>query len=797
MKKTALLAALLLCLTLQTAYGEEELPMTLTLIRETPAPVACYDKYEALLNAPPLVGNPYDPDELSCVVNWLSPTGEALMTDAFWYVGYDRTLRSGVERLIPNGLAGWMLRFTPRVEGQWSYAVTLTEQKSGRSYRFPADGMHSVNVAKGSRKGFLQVDAADPSYLCFDDGSPYLGIGHNLCGWEWGGTDNLSGTYEYDRWLNRLHDAMGTMAQFDFGEGDQLEWTPLAGELPFSEAWEGLGRYNQQTAWKMDHRFQTAEELGIYFRLSMFHWEDFDNETENFPDWGWNRNPYNRDNGGMCDTVTDFFEDTAAREQVKRFLRYAVARWGYSANLLAWELWNEVDAPDMIWGAGKRFEDARTQIVSWHEDMGAYLRCMDPNAHLVTTSYANTYNDPDMWALDAMDMTTFHRYTYFNPEYQDTRYDTVPTLARLIRERFEQTHKPVLVGEFALSPGGDIQKDFDPTGAAFHQQLWASVMAKGLGTAMHWTWGSYIDEYDLYHHYTPLAKFFADADLRGLTAQNTLDEDTRVQHMALLGPNTAYLWLIDRDYHFANLDAPLERMVETQLTLPLVDGEYTVTWMDPYNGCTLICEEARTIDGRLTLRTPSFERDIAVRVEPRAQALHFMLVDLPAQRPSSRLTQFGKRLTLHASGTFGGMIDQCSFSHLELTGDFSLTARLERFSYLGEKIKAGLMARTGLSADACFAAVYLTPTGQAGFGVREKGVALMPLTARAMDSTRLMLKREGNTLSGFLQQADTWLSLGSVTISDLPATLWVGMVASSQNPITYSTAVFTDIHLIR
>ena len=97
------------------------------------------------------------------------------------------------------------------------------------------------------------------------------------------------------------------LTQFDFCEGDQIEWTPCDNELPFSEDWKGLNEYNQQNAWKMDRRFQTAEELGIFFRLSLFHWEDFDDETEKFPDWGWNRNPYHDQNGGPAKNVSEFF----------------------------------------------------------------------------------------------------------------------------------------------------------------------------------------------------------------------------------------------------------------------------------------------------------------------------------------------------------------------------------------------------------------------------------------------------------------------------------------------------------
>ena len=157
-----------------------------------------------------------------------------------------------------------------QVPGEYRYYVTLLDKKRHRSYRYPEKGELSFTVTPSDRKGFLRVSARDPAYLEFSDGSPYLGIGHNLCGWEWGGTDNRLGTYEYDWWLSSMAQNGANLTQFDFCEGDQIEWTPCDNELPFSEDWKGLNEYNQQNAWKMDRRFQTAEELGIFSGFPCF-----------------------------------------------------------------------------------------------------------------------------------------------------------------------------------------------------------------------------------------------------------------------------------------------------------------------------------------------------------------------------------------------------------------------------------------------------------------------------------------------------------------------------------------------
>jgi hypothetical protein len=62
----------------------------------------------------------------------------------------------------------------------------------------------------------------------------------------------------------------------------------------------------------MDYIISKAEKLGVFFRLCFSHWEDFDTEVKNVPDWGWGRNPYNSVNGGPVANVTDFFRGAAA-----------------------------------------------------------------------------------------------------------------------------------------------------------------------------------------------------------------------------------------------------------------------------------------------------------------------------------------------------------------------------------------------------------------------------------------------------------------------------------------------------
>ncbi len=69
-----------------------------------------------------------------------------------------------------------------------------------------------------------------------------------------------------------------------------------------------------------------------------------------------------------------------------------MARWGYATNLFAWEFWNEVPPTP--------------EQVAWVAEMAAYLKEIDPNRHMVST----TYGDASTWDCPDIDFTMTHFY---------------------------------------------------------------------------------------------------------------------------------------------------------------------------------------------------------------------------------------------------------------------------------------------------------------------------------------------------------------------------------------------------
>ena len=153
-------------------------------------------------------------------------------------------------------------------------------------------------------------------------------------------------------------------------------------------------------------------------------------------------------------------------------MRYAIARWGYSTHIAAWEYFNEIN-PGL---PTNRF----------YTEVGDFLEKTDIYHHLRTTS---------TWHPSAKDCR--HRrldigqlHHYMRPEIKEEFKDEVAVI--LDKAEFLRTHapnKPVLIGEFGLATakwGFSEHMKKDTEGAHFHNSLWASAFAGPSGTAMFW-----------------------------------------------------------------------------------------------------------------------------------------------------------------------------------------------------------------------------------------------------------------------------------------------------------------------
>lgn len=441
-------------------------PLRINRITPSARQVKAYEKFELTLNIDATFDNPFDPNDISVLAYFTSPSGKRLKLRGFYYQDYK--MEEG--RLRQRGEPVWKVRFTPSEEGSYRYYLEVKDRNGERK----SEEM-SLFVTGKESEGFIRRSEKSNYYLRFDSGKSYFAIGENMC---WG--RRLG---DFQLWLKELGDAGGNYIRlFMIPTHLGLEWNPA--DNGAKADYQGLGKYALDNAWQLDQILDFAHSNGIYIMLCLgFHGELMDQQGY-FGEQRWNYNPYNKQNGGPCEKPADFWTNEIARKLYKQRLEYIVARWGYSTNILSYEFWNEVNAP-----------------APWVEEMANYVKAIDPFKHLCTT----TYGDDAVWRLRNMDYTQIHHYGVGD------QMDFSQTFHIACREHTEKFQKPFLVGEFGIDfRKSDADYDEKGLGTSMHNGMWTALMSRSLGTAMLWYWDNYVHPKGLYREFKPIAKFVAD-----------------------------------------------------------------------------------------------------------------------------------------------------------------------------------------------------------------------------------------------------------------------------------------------
>jgi hypothetical protein len=343
------------------------------------------------------------------------------------------------------------------------------------------------------------------------------------------------------------------------------------------------GVYNQLDCFMLDKLIESAEQNGIYLMLCLI-----------------TRDLY------MSNLSSDkSHEYQQATSDTKKFMRYAVARWGYSTSVAAWEYFNEID-PGL---PTDRF----------YADVGKYLEQVDPYNHLRTTSTwhpsAKDCRHPDI------DIGQLHHY--MRPVTKENYKDEVAVI--IDKTAFLREHspsKPVLIGEFGLATpkwglSGDMKKDTEAV--HFHNSLWASAFAGNSGTAMFWWWDQ-LDRQDAYGHYKPLADFLADVSFAGLRRLNAVASDNQLRLLGCQAGDRAYLWLFNPKAAWSKIVIENNQPTEIEdLTISIKDlqpGTYNIEWWDTQDGSIIKKQQVSLTKSLLKIPVPPFTRDIACKITP-------------------------------------------------------------------------------------------------------------------------------------------------------------------------------------
>ena len=546
---TLLASTVLLALACASSYCSESKELRINGVRVYPENPRVGNLVTLRVDMQGTWRTPFWQEEVSLDAEFIAPDGATWRIPGF-YTADCELITSDDGRSAPSvkGPAEWQVRVIPESAGD--HQVTI--QASDRARR-TVEKKVAFTVAAGARRPFVRVSRTDPHYFEFDDGRPYFANGENICWYSASG-----GVPQYDRWFGRLAENGGNFARVHL-----CRWA-------FGYEWGKAGEYRLDRAWEVDYVLRLAEEKGIYIKLC----GDWFRELED-------DNPYRKDNGGPCDSIRDVFRSEDAKRMWRNRLRYAVARWGYSPNIMAWELWDEIDCIN---------EYERETVQAWEREMSQYLRSTDPHHHLVVSSLGSFAIEPDLWAMPEMDFVQFHGYhhpSWYSNEFGRDMAALVTRPLPLLR-RFG---KPVFIGEFGLVDEqwweGQMA-EADPEGVNFHNGMWAAIMAGCAGPAHMWGWEVYVDAFDLWCHHLPIARFAADVPwtTEKFVPFEAWTSSEGVRALGLQGAAQTLLWVQNRAHTWWNVNQkrPISPQENVRVYFSIPPGDYLIEQWDTYTG---------------------------------------------------------------------------------------------------------------------------------------------------------------------------------------------------------------------
>lgn len=407
--------------------------------------------------------DPFDFEKVSVLVTLKQPDGTTVDVPAFF-----------------DGGTTWRMRYTPNTPGSYSVVSVKLNREIAHEEKLEKK---EWTVSGEPLPGFVRIERGDHSRFVFDNGTRYFPIGHNQA---W----HTKGQPEIAEMFGKMHEAGENWSRvwMNHWDGKNLDW-PIEGKP------EKPGQIDLEAAKRWDAIVAGAEKNGIYFQMVLQHHGQYSSK-EGYRFSGnvnpnWEANPYNAKNGGFLQTPESFFINSQARSLTRRKLYYILSRWGYSPNIMSFELFNEVEGTDAA--KGKLWDD----IALWHREMALFLRQFDGYRHLITTS-----SSPAI----PMESPIWETVDYVQPHSYPSDILTAFSPSEPIKGK--KLDKPIFTGEFGTS---DLKDD---NGTGLHAGLWASLMRGDSGTAQYWDWEN-VEKNNLYSHFRAATAFLTASNLVG------------------------------------------------------------------------------------------------------------------------------------------------------------------------------------------------------------------------------------------------------------------------------------------
>lgn len=590
---------------LQLTVGEVQArPMTDAEARRTPRLLALAsapggrtgERWSLTLRPDPFPANPFDPEDFRLDLLVTTPEGVQLQLPGFYAEDMQANDRGDREELSVLGSGRFEVRYRPRTPGQHR----LTLQASWRDGGRVTCALPPLSVAGAAWDGYVRVDQKDPRFFTVD-GRFYWPSGPNLRSvWDLRSRDRMHtrltadrGSLAYLAYLRRFAAAGANACEIWMSAWNlALEWRR---DWP---GYDGVGRYNQENAWRLDRILDAAWAEGMRVNLVI----NNHGQASDSCDAEWANNPYNRLAGGRLDAAAAMFHDPWAKLGQAKLRRYLIGRYADHPAVLGWKLWTEINLTN-----GRHF------LHPWHAQAVPRWRAEDPYGHPVATHWSSDYRVPDHTTARLLDYVCIDAY------HGDGGDDPYRLLHRLLRDStlaadrgLAVLGRPILVTEYGGSPGGtrtDALMQVEHACSA-----WVAFVSGHAGAPMLW-WFEWIDQGGRFAPYGAISRFIAGEQLRG-------DGRPAVVRALAAGRLWSAAWRT-RDRLFGYViderwaaDGTTARQVNAQIALDEAwpAGRLLCEWWDPELGVVVARQTIGHPGGTLLLTPPGFTRHLAWKI---------------------------------------------------------------------------------------------------------------------------------------------------------------------------------------
>lgn len=568
------------------------------------------ERWSCSVRPDPFPADPEDAEAFTLDLVVSDPEGNERRLPGYHNVSHERLAGGDREVVIPSGPEAFAIRWRPSQPGVYQLRL-----EAAWGHRKVAAELPSVTVTGPPVDAIARLDGVDPRFLNVD-GKPYWPVGINLRSvWDLRSRDRLGtavtpdlGTDSYEAYFDRFAAGGADAAEVWLSSWNlALEWRADW------QGFHGIGQINQANAARLDRVLELAWARGMRLLLVI----NNHGQASDFCDVEWDRNPWNRANGGPLTSPVELFTSPEARAGQERIRRYLVARYADHPAVLGWKLWTEMD----LTTAGRSSNDDGATLRDWHAHASARWQALDTYRHPITSHWSTDYRQvyAPVASLPGLEFLCID--AYHAPADQANGFLLADLLHASATRRgglVARYGKGVLVTEFggqwdACPPA---QLEAEHASAAF-----AGLVSGHLGAPMLW-WFEWVDQGGRFAPYRAVRNFLVGEDLRSRSGSEAQSVGLTVREAASAGefwgrgwsrPGRLLGYIQDRAWGANGTRRPV-----AGLTVRIGDavpaGRMIVAWWDADRGVLVRSDKIEHSGGALDLPTPTFSGHLAFKL---------------------------------------------------------------------------------------------------------------------------------------------------------------------------------------